>query len=62
MIAYIFITIWIGKEVAVFVNFYTNPERSVIIYTICSINRRFYTCLDYVYKDSWKIILQNFEQ
>ena len=44
-----------------YVGLYANPGRSVIftdfvIYTICSINRRFFTCLHYaydVYKDSW---------
>ena len=29
-----------------------------VIYTICSVNRRFYTSLDYVYKDLWNIYMQ----
>ena len=34
----------------------------MVIFTICSINTRFFTCLDYVYKDSWKIYVQHIQQ
>ena len=33
-------------------NVFTNPERGVVILTIFSVNKRFLTCLDYVYKAS----------
>ena len=31
-------------------------EINVVVFTICSINTRFFTCLIYDYKDSWKFM------
>ena len=38
------------------------PQCSAVIFTIFSINTNFFTCLDYLYKDSWKIYIQDFPQ
>ena len=38
-----------------------HKEVLFVICTVFSMNRRLYTCLDYVYKD-WKIYVQDSEQ
>ena len=49
------LTIWIREEILAIC-------KPLVIFTIFSINTRLFTCLEYVYKDSWKIYVRNIRQ